>query len=109
MVLVRPVGMILPSATATMSTVPMLAQASAALNTMAIVQATARPTGDGGVSTISSAAGRKASSSRRRSCLRSARRCGKDRMFLADFMQAGLQAVEGGGGAAGRDRVLGGG
>src|SRR6266545_5520984 len=102
MVLVRPVGMILPSATATMSTVPMLAQASAALKTMAIVHATARPTGDGGVSTISSAAGRKASSSRRRS----GRRCGKDRMFLADFMQSGLQAIERGVAPAGLDQLL---
>ena len=37
MVLVRPVGMILPGATATMSTVPMLAQAIAAANTATTV------------------------------------------------------------------------
>src|SRR5215468_3416446 len=63
----------------------------------------ARPTGEGGVSTISSAAGRKASSSRRRSC----RRSGKaSTFFLADFMQATLEAVEGGIAAALLDQLV---
>ena len=70
MTLVRPLGMILPGAVATMSTVPRQAQASASTNTMMIVAPIARPIGEGGVSTISSAAGRKASSwSRRRTRL----------------------------------------
>ena len=57
----------------------------------------ARPIGDGGVSTISSAAGRKASSSRSRGVLVD----GKEMIFfvaaiaaLADFMDATLQSVE---------------
>ena len=67
MTLVRPLGTILPVAEATMSIVPHQDQTSAAQNSTAIVTAIARPIGDGGVSTISSAAGRKASSSRRSS------------------------------------------
>ena len=74
-----------------MSTVPMHAQTSATQNTAMMVSAIARPAGDGGVSTISSAAGRNASSSLRRS----ARCFGKATMtFLADFMQA-LPAADG--------------
>src|SRR5215470_11323641 len=65
--LVRPLGTIFPVADATMSIVPHQAQASAAQNSTAMVAAIARPIGDGGVSTISSAAGRNASSSLRRS------------------------------------------
>src|SRR5262252_11190310 len=68
MTLVRMLGTIFPVAEATMSIVPHQAQASAAQNNNAIVPAIARPIGDGGVSTISSAAGRNASSSARRSC-----------------------------------------
>ena len=66
MILVRPLGTILPGAEATMSIVPDQAQASAAQNSTMMVAPIARPIGDGGVSTISSAAGRKASSSPRR-------------------------------------------
>src|SRR5262245_25856691 len=75
--------MILPGATATMSTVPMHAQASAMPNTAIMVKAMARPIGDGVVSTISSAAGRNASSSLRRS----SRFFGNSITFLADFME----------------------
>ena len=50
--------------------VPEQAQASAAQNSAMIVTPMARPTGDGGVSTISSAAGRNASSSPCRHALR---------------------------------------
>ena len=55
-------GMILPGAVATMSTVPKQAQASASRTAAMIVAPIARPIGEGGVSTISSAAGRNASS-----------------------------------------------
>src|SRR5262245_45895827 len=61
--LVRPLGTIFPVAEATMSIVPVQAQISATQNKAMIVAPTARPIGDGGVSTISSAAGRNASSS----------------------------------------------
>jgi len=54
--------MILPGAVATISTVPNDAQASATQNRAITVAPIARPIGEGGVSTISSAAGRKASS-----------------------------------------------
>ena len=64
MTLVRPLGTIFPVAEATMSIVPQEAQASAAQNSRMMTAAIARPIGDGGVSTISSAAGRNASSSR---------------------------------------------
>src|SRR5258707_5129633 len=101
-ILVRPLGMILPGATATMSTVPMHAQPNATANTAMMVKATARPTGEGGVSTISSAAGRKASSSFRRS----ARSAGKVTIFLADFMQTCLEPVERCISAAGLDQIV---
>src|SRR5216684_5735238 len=101
-VLVRPLGMILPGATATMSTVPMHAQPNATANTAMMVKATARPTGEGGVSTISSAAGRNASSSRRRS----ARSAGKATTFLADFMQTCLEPIECCIAAAGLDQIV---
>src|SRR5258708_541377 len=65
-VFVRLLGMIFPGATATMSISPQQLQPRARQNTVMIVAATARPIGEGGVSTISSAAGRKASSSRPR-------------------------------------------
>ena len=64
--LVRPFGMILPGAEATMSTSPNVAQPSARQNATMTVSPISRPNGDGGVSTISSAAGRNASSSRSR-------------------------------------------
>src|SRR5258708_1769521 len=63
--LVRPLGTIFPLADATMSIVPHQAQASVAQNRTTMVAAIARPIGDGGDSTISSAAGRKANSRRR--------------------------------------------
>src|SRR6202045_2440288 len=66
MVLVRPLAMILPGAEATMSILPNAAQPSARQKRAMIVTPIARPVGEGGVSTISSAAGRKASSSRSR-------------------------------------------
>src|SRR5579885_1711883 len=89
--LVRPFGMILPVATATISTLPMLAHKSARQNTAMMLAAIARPTGDGGISTISSAAGRKASSS-----LRCSARSGvaTTRKALAGFMQPCLEPVQ---------------
>jgi len=65
--LVRPLGRIFPVADATMSMVPHQAHISATQNSRMMVAPIARPVGDGGVSTISSAAGRNASSSPRRS------------------------------------------
>src|SRR5262245_18602707 len=62
MTLVRPLGTIFPVADATISMVPAQAQTSAAQKSNMIVLLIARPIGDGGVSMISSAAGRKASS-----------------------------------------------
>src|SRR6516165_6787652 len=106
MTLVRPLGMILPGAEATMSILPNDAQAKARQNRTIIVQATARPIGDGGVSTTSRAAGKNASSylSRRLD------RRGSGMIFLAelsaDFMDPGLQAVERGIAAAGIDQIV---
>src|SRR3954454_23136981 len=91
MILVRPVATILPGAVATISILPKAAQASARQNRAMMVMATARPIGEGGVSTISSAAGRKASSSRSRPW----RRLGNGMTALADFMNAPLHAIEG--------------
>src|SRR6266446_6410147 len=94
--------MILPGATATISTVPMHAQAKATLNTAMMVKMTAWPAGDEGVSMISRAAGRNASSSFRRS-----RRCpGRARRFLVDLMQTCLEAIEGCIAAAGLDQLI---
>src|SRR5215471_1999163 len=102
MVLVRPLGMILPGATATMSAVPMHAQTSATLNATMTVNAMARPIGEGGVSTISRAAGRNASSSFRRFS-----RCfGKVTMFLADLMQPCLESIEACISATGLDQLV---
>src|SRR5882724_4350157 len=58
MVLVRPVGTILPEAVAMMSTWPKVAHAMAIIKNRMIKAPIARPTGDAGVSRISSAAGR---------------------------------------------------
>ena len=58
-ILLRPLGMILPGGEAIMSTLPRLAQASSLQKTVIRISAMARPIGEGGVSTISSAAGRK--------------------------------------------------
>src|SRR6266498_4962168 len=102
MVLVPPLGMILPGATATMSTVPMHAQTTATLNATMMVNAMARPIGEGGDSTISRAAGRNASSSFRRSS-----RCfGKATIFLADLMQPCLEPIEGCISATGFDQLV---
>src|SRR5882724_8016230 len=95
--LVRPLGMILPGATATMSTVPRDAHAAAAQKTRTMVKAMALPIGEGGVSTTSRAAGRKASSSRRRLA----------RGFASvDGMLTCLQAVERGVAALRLDQLL---
>src|SRR6476620_12645973 len=64
-ILVRPLGTIFPVVAATISIVPAHAQLTATQNSKIIVAPIARPTGDGGVSAISSAAGRNASSSPR--------------------------------------------
>src|SRR5205085_11820563 len=58
MVLVRPVGTILPEAVAMMSTRPNTPQATAITKNRMMVAAIARPAGEAGVSSISSAAGR---------------------------------------------------
>ena len=58
MVFVRPVGTILPDAVAMMSTWPKIAQTTAIAKNRMIVAPIARPTGEAGVSRISSAAGR---------------------------------------------------
>src|ERR1700746_1402662 len=68
--LVRPLGTILPVGDATMSIVPHQPQTIAAQNSRMIVATILRPVGEGGVSTISSAAGRNASSSPRLPCAR---------------------------------------
>src|SRR5271165_475466 len=81
MILVRPLETILPGAEATMSIRPRLAQTTARQKMTMSVAAIARPRGDGGVSTISSAAGRKASSSASR--------------LLAGFMETRLNTMEG--------------
>src|SRR5258708_37718289 len=91
MSLVRPVGMILPGAVATTSTLPSDAHASAAQKRAIMVAPIARPIGDGGVSAISSAAGRNASSY-------SPRRAGgfgnRTIVVLTDAMDACLEEVE---------------
>src|SRR5262245_1732225 len=106
MTLVRPLGMIFPGAAAMMSTSPSDAQAKAKPNSAMIVTPMARPIGDGGVSTISSAAGRNASS-----CL--SRRFGprtSGMTFLAelsaDFMDPGLQTIERGIAATSLDQIV---
>src|ERR1700747_3301061 len=91
MSLVRPLGMIFPCAGATISTVPTHAQTKAAQTRAIIVAAIARPAGDAGVSVISRAAGRKASSysPRRTGCF------GKAIILrLADGIDASLQEVK---------------
>ena len=89
---------IFPVADATMSIVPHQAQTSAAQNTRMMVAPIARPIGDGGVSTISSAAGRNASSSPRLWCGRPKR---DDALHglgghagSADFMESRLQPMQ---------------
>src|SRR5262245_20113463 len=98
MTLVRPLGTILPVADATMSIVPHHDHARAMQKRPMSVKAIARPMGDGGVSTISRAAGKKASSSRRL-----ARDRGSGTTWpaglagtasLMDFMDSCLQAMQ---------------
>ena len=94
--------MILPGAIATISTLPTDAQNSAAQKTAMIVAPIARPIGDAGVSAISSAAGKNASSySRRRACC-----LGKSMTFLADVMNAGLHEMEFGIPAVAADQLV---
>src|SRR5260370_32124086 len=86
----RPLGMILPGAEATIAIRPTEAQANARQKTPAIVTAMPRPNGEGGVSMISSAAGKNASSSlawRRWSR-------GNAMTFSVDFMDPCLQAKQ---------------
>src|SRR3954451_24818949 len=89
MILVRLLGMTFPGAEATMSIWPRHAQATAKQKRATIVKPIARPIGEGGVSTISRAAGKNASSSFRRRCTP-----GKPMTALADFMDPTLQPVQ---------------
>src|SRR5258708_14904391 len=93
-----PPAIIFPLADATMSIVPHQAHTSPAQNSRMMVAPIARPIGEGGVSTISSAAGRNASSSPRLAC---ARRKGMTRRVglaggsgSAGFMNSCLQAMQ---------------
>src|ERR1700684_2217974 len=79
--------MIFPVAVATISTWPRLAHRSASTNSAIMDAPIARPIGEGGVSTISSAAGRNASSSRSR-CLAPP---GNGTIFFSAFMDACLK------------------
>src|ERR1700730_9977020 len=105
MVLVRPLVMILPGAEATMSILPNAAQPSARQNRAMIVTPIARPVGEGGDSTISSAAGRNAISSRSRRA-----RAGNGTTLAdfvdSDFMDPTLHAVEGGIAPTGSDQLV---
>src|SRR5215468_2209897 len=96
--LLRPPDTTLPWAEATMSIVPQAAQASAAQNNRMMVVPMARPIGEGGVSTISKAAGRKAVSSARRPfvCRNGTTICGclAGRAVLADFIDPSLQPMQ---------------
>src|SRR5258707_4726959 len=87
--LVRPPGTILPVDVVTISTLPSDAQVSATQKTATMLAPIARPTGEGGVSVISSAAGRNAiSASRRTSAL------GNGTMFLlTDVMDSRLKVM----------------
>src|SRR5580658_4363825 len=106
-ILVRPVGTMRPCAVAMTSTEPRLAQASATTKNRMMVTAMARPTGEAGVSMISSAAGRNSDSPPLR-----ARRRGQGRMRApgalssAGFMEARLQPVEARIAAAGADQLV---
>src|SRR5262245_1096798 len=99
--LTLPLGMILPWADAMMSTWPKVAHTRAKQKRTITVPPIARAAGDGGVSTTSSAAGRKAISSRRRALgLRrngtTVPACGAGCWGdgLADAMQASLQTPQ---------------
>src|SRR3974377_234484 len=101
--LVRPLGMILPFAEATISTLPKHAKPSAKQNRAMTVRPIARPTGEGGVSTISSAAGRKASS-----CSVGRAICffGNGTIFLTGCMDPRLQVVQLGIAAIAADQLV---
>src|SRR6185369_8711501 len=111
MILVRLLGTTLPVADATISIVPHHDHSSAAQNSTMMVITMERPIGDGGVSMTSSAAGRKASSSRPDLT----RRNGTTVSFhpagsavLDDFIDASLQAMQRRIASAGLDqRVMG--
>jgi hypothetical protein len=98
-ILVRPLGTILPGADATISIVPAEAHAKATQKIVMMVAPIARPIGAGGVSMISSAAGRNATSSSR---LPRARRKELTRRIvslaiaaaLADLMDPHLQTMQ---------------
>src|SRR5262249_7871446 len=102
--LVRPLGIIFPGAEAMMSTLPRDAQAKARQNSTTMVKPIARPSGDGGVSTISSAAGKNASWSLSRRVAPAGSAITFLAELLADLMVSGLQAVERGIAAAGVDQ-----
>src|SRR5690349_2636049 len=107
MTFVRPVGTILPGAVATMSTVPRYDQASAQQNSRMIVAPIARPIGDGGVSTTSRAAGRKANSSARLAAGAAANGPPESlASALDDFMNARLHPVQAGVPAACTDQIV---
>src|SRR5262249_35384142 len=110
MILTRLLGRIFPVAEATISIVPHQAQIRATQNSTMMALPIARPSGDGGVSTISRAAGRNASSSRR---LARGRRNGITRgadglgvASSADLMEASLQAMQRRIAAAGLDQCV---
>src|SRR4029078_13280405 len=109
--LVPQLGTIFPVAEATMSTVPHQDQTSAAQNSTAIVIAINGPSVGGGPPTISSATGRKASSSRRSWMRRNGTTVSAlltGRVLLAGFMEPSLQTVQRCIAAAGLDqRVVG--
>src|ERR1700737_1719889 len=111
MVLVRPLVMILPGAEATMSILPNAAQPSARQNRAMMVTPIARPVGEGGRPTISSAAGRNAISSRSRRAAAFGNGTTLadfvDSDFMdSDFMDATLHAVEGGIAPPGSDQLV---
>src|SRR5262252_6831426 len=91
-VLVRPLGTISPGAVATISTCPMVAQATASTKNRMMTPPIARPAGEAGVSMISRAAGRNSSSSRRRR-RRATGRTGPT-ADSDDFMKARLGAMQ---------------
>ena len=91
MTLAPPLGTMRPEAVTTMSTLPKLAQATAKQKAAMIVAAIARPIGEGGLSVISSAAGRKAISW----IVRRAAALGNGTIFrLPNCMRARLHVVE---------------
>src|SRR5882672_9354015 len=99
----RPTGTILPCAVAMMSMWPKEAQPSASRKKKISAPAMARPTGEAGVSMISTAAGRNSSSARRDE-LRDERA-----LFIAlsaDFMESSLQTMERGVAPPGADQLI---